>query len=141
MAHIADPLSCADPLLTEAQAAHLMALKQTTLQQWRIRGTGPAYIKLGSAVRYRSSTLQAWLNDRTVSTAKDLPERGREAATVAAGGGFTTAAEMREEDEREAALLARGGGFTTAAGYRASLPLAGSPAAALAMAADEGARA
>ncbi|MFH6786748.1 helix-turn-helix transcriptional regulator [Methylobacterium sp. MA0201] len=113
-------ISCADPLLTEAQAAHLLALKQTTLQQWRIRGTGPAYIKLGAAaVRYRRSTLETWLNDRTVhSTVDDVPQRIREAAFAQAGGGFTTAAS-----------------------YRAGLPLAGSPAAALAMAADEGARA
>lgn len=63
-----------DTLLTEAQAAHLLSLKPRTLQMWRMRGTGPHYVKLGSTVRYRISTLSAWLDARTVrSTAGALP--------------------------------------------------------------------
>lgn len=69
------PLSAnPDALLTEAQAAHLLSLKPRTLQMWRMRGTGPHYVKLGSTVRYRVATLSAWLDARTVrSTAETLP--------------------------------------------------------------------
>lgn len=65
---------CPDALLTEGQAAHLLSLKPRTLQMWRMRGTGPQYIKVGSTVRYRTSTLSAWLDARTVkSTGEALP--------------------------------------------------------------------
>jgi hypothetical protein len=40
---------------------------------WRMRGTGPHYVKLGSTVRYRISTLSTWLDARTIkSTAEAL---------------------------------------------------------------------
>lgn len=55
-----------DVLLTEAQAAHLLSLKPRTLQMWRMRGTGPAFVKVGSAVRYRQLTLSEWLATRTM---------------------------------------------------------------------------
>lgn len=62
-----------DVLLTEAQAAHLLCLKPRTLQMWRLRGTGPACIKVGSAVRYRQLTLSVWLSARIVPPAGDAP--------------------------------------------------------------------
>ena len=37
-----------------------------TLAQWRSRGTGPAFIKIGSRVAYRGSDLNEWLESRTV---------------------------------------------------------------------------
>ena len=65
-----------DVLLTEAQAAHLLCLKPRTLQMWRLRGTGPACIKVGSPVRYRQLTLSAWLSARTVPTAGETSAEG-----------------------------------------------------------------
>ena len=53
-----------DVLLTEAQAAHLLSLEAHTLQRWRARGTGPAFVMVGAAVRYRRLTLSAWLSMR-----------------------------------------------------------------------------
>jgi hypothetical protein len=53
-----------DVLLTEAQAAHLLSLKPHTLQRWRARETGPAFVMVGGAVRYRRLTLSAWLSVR-----------------------------------------------------------------------------
>ena len=37
---------------TEAQVAERYELSQKTLQAWRIKGGGPAFIKMGKAVRY-----------------------------------------------------------------------------------------
>lgn len=48
------------PLTTE-QAAQVLGLKPTTLEVWRCRGDGPAYLKLGRAVRYRREDLEAFL--------------------------------------------------------------------------------
>lgn len=50
------------PLLTEAEAANLLRLAPATLARWRWRGDrGPAHRKLGGAVRYALSDLQAFI--------------------------------------------------------------------------------
>jgi excisionase family DNA binding protein len=46
-----------DRLLTRRDAARLLNLKKSTLEAWATRGGGPAYVKLGRAVRYRESDL------------------------------------------------------------------------------------
>ena len=40
------------PSLTENQLAERWALSIKTLQEWRRRGSGVAYLKLGKAIRY-----------------------------------------------------------------------------------------
>ena len=51
----------ADPLLNERQVATLTGMSVRSLQTWRLRGGGPAYVKLGTAVRYRRADIDAWL--------------------------------------------------------------------------------
>ena len=51
--------------LTTAQAAKLMCVGQSTLELWRARSKGPAWVKLGTAIRYSRSSLDAWLDTRT----------------------------------------------------------------------------
>lgn len=46
--------------MTEAQAATYLCLSQETLRRWRTEGRGPAFQKLGRAVRYLRSELDAW---------------------------------------------------------------------------------
>lgn len=46
--------------MTEAQTANYLCLSQETLRRWRAEGRGPAYQKLGRAVRYLRSELDAW---------------------------------------------------------------------------------
>jgi predicted DNA-binding transcriptional regulator AlpA len=36
-----------------------------TLSNWRYRGRGPKYVKVGSLVRYRRSDLDRWAADNT----------------------------------------------------------------------------
>lgn len=67
-----------DVLLTEAQAAHLLCLKPHTLQMWRLRGTGPACIKVGAAIRYRKLTLSAWLLARTAPSKGEASAEGEQ---------------------------------------------------------------
>jgi predicted DNA-binding transcriptional regulator AlpA len=49
-------------LLTEREAAAALSLAPKTLARWRWRGDrGPAYVKLGSAVRYKLADLENFI--------------------------------------------------------------------------------
>jgi excisionase family DNA binding protein len=43
-----------------AVAAYLGNVPEGTLAQWRHRGIGPTYAKIGRHVRYRRSDVEAW---------------------------------------------------------------------------------
>jgi excisionase family DNA binding protein len=47
--------------LTTRQAAKVLALGTSTLEGWRSRGEGPAWVKIGTAIRYSRSDLDSWL--------------------------------------------------------------------------------
>ena len=61
-------------LLTEKVAARLLAVSNRTLQTWRFRGIGPAFVRAGRAVRYRQTDLDAWISANTVNYSE--PKRG-----------------------------------------------------------------
>ncbi len=65
---VSDPRPISTALLTTAQAAKYLALGQRTLENWRCRGVGPAFVRLGRVVRYRVSDLNAWLSVRTFAS-------------------------------------------------------------------------
>ena len=50
-----------DQLLTRQEAAARLNLKKSTLEAWATRGGGPAYVKMGRAVRYRESDLRSFV--------------------------------------------------------------------------------
>jgi predicted DNA-binding transcriptional regulator AlpA len=50
------------------QAASLTGLSVATLAKMRVRGDGPPFLKLGSAVAYRVPDLVAWLGARVRSS-------------------------------------------------------------------------
>jgi hypothetical protein len=52
-------------LLNERQAADLLNMKVPTLRRWRWAGKGPAFLKIGGAVRYDPAEL-----DRFVAAAR-----------------------------------------------------------------------
>lgn len=49
-----------DRFLTTAQAAELLGIAPKTLERWRWAGRGPAFRKLGGAVRYDTRDLEHW---------------------------------------------------------------------------------
>lgn len=55
-----------DDLLSNEQTAAILGLKPNTLEIWRCKGKGPAFIKLGahpsSPIRYQRSRVMAWLD-------------------------------------------------------------------------------
>lgn len=57
-----------ETLMTTKQAADVLQVKESTLEQWRWSGKGPEFIKVGRCVRYRESGLSAFLNARSFTS-------------------------------------------------------------------------
>jgi len=63
-------------LLTTAQAAACLNISIKTLNGWRVRGVGPAYVKMGRAVRYFLS--EVWqFAQRQQRTSTSEPQKHR----------------------------------------------------------------
>jgi hypothetical protein len=54
--------------LTEADAGRYIAMSRAWLRQGRMRGRGPAYLKIGRSVRYLVTDLDIWLAAHRVVT-------------------------------------------------------------------------
>jgi hypothetical protein len=50
-----------DGLLTPPALAGQLDVTERTFSEWRITGRGPAFIRLGKTVRYRSAAVESWL--------------------------------------------------------------------------------
>jgi DNA-binding transcriptional MerR regulator len=55
-----------DALFTEIEAADVLNISVRTLQAWRSRFYGPAFVRAGRAVRYRRRDLLTWIDVNTV---------------------------------------------------------------------------
>ena len=62
-------------LLNQSQAASLIGVSERTLECWRWKGNGPAFVKISSrAVRYRRQDIEKWVSERIQrSTSEELP--------------------------------------------------------------------
>ena len=58
-------------VMTTIEAAEYVGLKKPTMERFRFLGQGPAYCKLGGAVRYRKRDLDEWLDSRLVSSVEE----------------------------------------------------------------------
>ena len=56
--------STPDALLNEHDVARITGLSVASVRRWRLLRQGPQYLKIGSAVRYRSQDIAAWLDTR-----------------------------------------------------------------------------
>jgi excisionase family DNA binding protein len=54
------------PLLSQAEAAEYLNIPEQTLRVWRHRHLGPAYLKVGRHVRYRTADLDRFAESRVV---------------------------------------------------------------------------
>ena len=55
-----------DQLLNEQEAAKSLSYSVRALQNWRVRGGGPKYVKVSArSVRYRRRDLIRWIEMRT----------------------------------------------------------------------------
>jgi predicted DNA-binding transcriptional regulator AlpA len=52
----------APELLNEYQVAKFLQLSVASVRRWRLFRTGPKYLKIGAAVRYRRKDVETWLS-------------------------------------------------------------------------------
>jgi predicted DNA-binding transcriptional regulator AlpA len=63
-------MNCRSQYLNTKQAAHYVGLSESLLEKRRCTGDGPEFLKVGKAVRYEQTALDAWMQaDRRTSTA------------------------------------------------------------------------
>ncbi|MEP6342087.1 MAG: helix-turn-helix domain-containing protein [Maricaulaceae bacterium] len=54
-----------DQLLTEKEAAELICYTPRALQNWRLRGGGPEYVKVSArSIRYQRRDVLNWIEER-----------------------------------------------------------------------------
>ena len=53
-------------MYTPAQVSEMLGVSVKTLEKWRWERRNLPYVKLGTAVRYRESDLEAWLDGHTI---------------------------------------------------------------------------
>ena len=57
-----------DCLMDEREAAAFLSYSVRALQNWRVRGGGPIFVKVSArSIRYRRRDLISWATDRLVS--------------------------------------------------------------------------
>lgn len=57
-----------DALLYPAEAAHLLAMSERTLEGLRLRGGGPPFYRLRRSIRYRRRDINGWVEARHYSS-------------------------------------------------------------------------
>jgi predicted DNA-binding transcriptional regulator AlpA len=60
----------ADPLVPPPELATELGVPVKTLAEWRSRGLGPSYVRVGRHVRYRREAINLWLDAQTHRTEK-----------------------------------------------------------------------
>lgn len=68
-------LDPASAMLNEQQVAEHIGLTVHALQRWRVKGGGPPFSKLGSAVRYRLSDVDQWIAANRVHSTSECGGR------------------------------------------------------------------
>lgn len=54
-----------DALLSQKRVATMLSVSPRALEAWRIRGEGPAFIRISKrCIRYRRADVEAWLASR-----------------------------------------------------------------------------
>ncbi|NIZ60683.1 DNA-binding protein [Sedimentitalea sp. CY04] len=63
-----------DRLIDENEAASYLCYSVRALQNWRVRGGGPMFIKVsGRSVRYTRRDLQDWIGAKRVANTSQAP--------------------------------------------------------------------
>jgi len=58
-------------LLNPKAAATFLNLSEWTLAEYRCKGTGPRYCKLGNRVKYTPAALAEWIESHTVASTSE----------------------------------------------------------------------
>ncbi len=57
--------------LTQQEAAYFLNTSNKTMENLRLRGAGPPFIRFGGRIRYRVETLRAWMLENEVEPRGD----------------------------------------------------------------------
>lgn len=57
-----------ESLLSSREVAERLNVQEKTLANWRCRGQGPAFIRVGGCIRYTATDVASWLAGRRVDT-------------------------------------------------------------------------
>lgn len=69
--HLSTPLL--DSLVAPATLAERLGTTERSLSEWRIKGRGPKFIRVGRSVRYRPEAVDAWLlSQEYASTSEEV---------------------------------------------------------------------
>lgn len=67
------PLGYLDQLVNEKEAAAFLGYTIRALQNWRLRGGGPQFVKVSSrSIRYRRRDLMVWVDARLRQNTSDM---------------------------------------------------------------------
>ncbi len=58
-------------LVTERVVAEMLGMPTGCLRNWRLKGKGPKFYKLGKSVRYDRAEVMAWLEGCRRATTRD----------------------------------------------------------------------
>lgn len=64
------PFIIPEKWLTTSEVARMLGVTSKAVEQWRSKGKGPAYLKLG-CIRYREEDVLAWVADNMVQPGKN----------------------------------------------------------------------
>lgn len=65
--------SLLDALVAPATLAERLGTTERSLSEWRIKGRGPKFIRVGRGVRYRPEAVDAWLlSQEHTSTSEEV---------------------------------------------------------------------
>lgn len=73
MSSVIAQLRAQTSLLSRPQLANLLECQVGTLAAWVVRNRGPAFIKVGAAVRYNPADVADWLEAQTVKPLQPAP--------------------------------------------------------------------
>lgn len=59
--------------LTDIEVAERLGVSRFTVRSWRLKGTGPRFLKMGRAVRYRAEDVAAYERQVLVQTEATNP--------------------------------------------------------------------
>ncbi len=63
-----------DRLIDEREAASFLCYSKRALQNWRVRGGGPRFVKVSArSIRYRRRDLNRWIEERIRSNTSEDP--------------------------------------------------------------------
>jgi len=67
------PMGFLDQLVNEKEAAAFLGYTMRALQNWRLRGGGPQFVKVSArSIRYRRRDLLAWTEARLRQNTSDM---------------------------------------------------------------------